>query len=88
MEDYRIYSGTKKWKNKISEYISYSNRIAVLKFRISKTQTLSVIQVYAPTLSHPDDEVEQFNDLLIKSCDEYRRTFNIVMGDFSAEIGQ
>ncbi|KAI5651324.1 craniofacial development protein 2-like [Phthorimaea operculella] len=58
---------SKRWINNIQEFIAYSDRIAVLKFRISETQILTVIQIYAPTTSHPDAEIEEFYDTLDKA---------------------
>ncbi|XP_048006861.1 uncharacterized protein LOC125242187 [Leguminivora glycinivorella] len=77
----------KKWKSNIIEFTGYSERIAVLKFLIDKKHTLTIIQVYAPTSSHSDDEVERFYDLLNKACEENRGTWNIVLGDFNAKVG-
>ncbi|XP_050561583.1 uncharacterized protein LOC126912619 [Spodoptera frugiperda] len=77
----------KKWKNNIIEFISYSDRIALLKFKIDHTKTLTIIQVYAPTSTHTDDEIEEFYDLLNRACDEHRGTWMMVIGDFNAKIG-
>ncbi|KAG7307560.1 hypothetical protein JYU34_007776 [Plutella xylostella] len=79
---------SKKWKNNILEFIGYSDRIAVLKFQISQKHTLTLIQTYAPTSSHTDDEVESYYDLLNKACDEHRGTWTMVLGDFNAKLGK
>lgn len=78
----------KKWKNNILEFISYSERIAILKLKVHKNKTITVIQVYSPTTSHPAEEVEDFYDLLNDACDTHRGTWNIVLGDFNAKIGK
>lgn len=86
MSDKFIYVN-KKWKNNITEFVSYSDRIALLKFKIDHTKTLTIIQVYAPTSTHTDDEIEEFYDLLNRACDEHRGTWMMVIGDFNAKIG-
>jgi endonuclease/exonuclease/phosphatase family metal-dependent hydrolase len=78
----------KKWKDNILEFTSYSDRIAVLKFKLSEKQTITVVQSYAPTSTHPDEEVEDFYDLLNRACDEHRSTYNLIIGDFNAKIGK
>ncbi|PZC76173.1 hypothetical protein B5X24_HaOG204917 [Helicoverpa armigera] len=77
----------KKWKNNIIEFRGYSERIAVLKFRLTHTKTLTLVQTYAPTSAYSDDDVEDYYDLLNKACEDNRGTFNIVLGDFNAKIG-
>ncbi|PZC87102.1 hypothetical protein B5X24_HaOG201338 [Helicoverpa armigera] len=77
----------KKWKNNIIEFRGYSERIAVLKFRLTSTKTLTLIQTYAPTSAYSDDDVEDYYDLLNQACDDNRGTFNLVLGDFNAKIG-
>ncbi|PZC78256.1 hypothetical protein B5X24_HaOG202328 [Helicoverpa armigera] len=78
---------SKKWKNNIIEFRGYSERVAVIKFRLTNTKTLTLVQTYAPTSAYSDDEVEDYYDLLNKACDDNRGTFNMVLGDFNAKIG-
>ncbi|PZC71243.1 hypothetical protein B5X24_HaOG213755 [Helicoverpa armigera] len=59
--------------NNITTINSVSNRVIYLILRISERYSLKVIQVYAPTSSHSDDEVEtMYEDVGKKSCDELR----------------
>lgn len=74
-------------KDKIIEFVGYSDRIAVLKFSLDHNKTLNLVQAYAPTSTHSDDEVEDFYSLLNKACDDHRGTWNIVIGDFNAKVG-
>lgn len=78
---------SKKWKDNILEFKSYSERVAVLKFKITHNKFLTLVQIYAPTSTYSDDEVEDFYDLLNRACEENRGTWNLVLGDFNAKIG-
>lgn len=77
----------KKWKNNIKEYISYSDRLAVLKIHITNKKSFTIVHAYRPTTSHTVEEIEDFYDLLNKACDEQRGTWTVVLGDFNATIG-
>ena len=77
----------KKWKNNIIEFIGYSERIAVMKFRITAKKTLTLVQAHAPTTSYSEEDVEDFYNTLNKACDENRGTCTTVLGDFKAKIG-
>ncbi|CAK1588891.1 unnamed protein product [Parnassius mnemosyne] len=45
--------------NNVVNIGSVSTRVAYLILRITKRYSLKVIQVYAPTSAHPDEEVEE-----------------------------
>ncbi|KAI5640839.1 craniofacial development protein 2-like [Phthorimaea operculella] len=77
----------KKWKDNIKEFIAYSERIAVLKFRVSDKKLLTIIQAYAPTSAHTDEEVEEFYVVLNRACDENKSAWRLLMGDFNAKVG-
>ena len=48
-----------------------------------------VIQVYAPTSTHSDTEVEEFYADVQKAIDQIKQTdILIVMGDMNAKIGK
>lgn len=73
-----------KWS--IKEFRCFSHRVSVL---VTKSVVLrKYIQVYAPTSTADDQEVEQFYELVQealikgKNCSEI-----IVMGDFNAKVG-
>ncbi|PIK42832.1 hypothetical protein BSL78_20302 [Apostichopus japonicus] len=71
----------------ISEYKEISDRIATLKLQINKKHTLRVIQVYAPTSSHDEIEVEDFYNDLDQIMSTDTSSFAILMGDFNAKVG-
>ena len=54
---------------------------------LSKRQRLCTIPVYAPTSSHPKEEVdamyEEINDIL----NQDKTQLTIIMGDFNAKVG-
>ncbi|CAH2098271.1 unnamed protein product [Euphydryas editha] len=65
---------------------SVSNRVAYLILRVCKRYSLKVIQVYAPTSAHPDEEVEAMYKDIIRAIHTNKTYFNVVMGDFNAKI--
>ncbi|KAF9818198.1 hypothetical protein SFRURICE_003939 [Spodoptera frugiperda] len=71
--------------NNVCEVDSVSNRVAYLILRISNRYSLKVIQVYAPTSTHCDDEVEALYEEISKAIHSSETHFTIVMGDFNAK---
>ena len=49
---------------------------------------MQVIQVYAPTSSHPDDEIEDFYETLTNTHMQENCHFKIIMGDFNAKVSK
>lgn len=64
-----------------------SERIAVAKIDIGNNETLSIIQVYAPTSVATLEEKESFYDELEEVYLAEKSNFTIVMGDLNAKIG-
>ncbi|XP_072943439.1 uncharacterized protein [Epargyreus clarus] len=73
--------------NNIVEIKSVSPRVAYLILRVSKRYSLKVIQVYAPTSTHSDDEVEVMYEDISKAIHTSKSYFTVVMGDFNAKLG-
>lgn len=73
--------------NNVCEVDSVSNRVAYLILRISNRYSLKVIQVYAPTSTHCDDEVEALYEEISKAIHSSETHFTVVMGDFNAKVG-
>ncbi|KAK6022081.1 endonuclease/exonuclease/phosphatase family protein [Ostertagia ostertagi] len=65
-----------------------SPRVAVLKVKLQKlgNRTLKMVQVYAPTVSAEDDEIERFYEE-IETALKLKSTYTIVQGDFNAVVG-
>ena len=54
----------KKWKDNITRVNNISPRVAELVLRITTRYQLKIVQVYAPTTSHSEDEINIFyNDI-------------------------
>ncbi|XP_013408096.1 craniofacial development protein 2-like isoform X1 [Lingula anatina] len=70
----------------IIEVKQISARVATVKLNVNQRFSMKLIQVYAPTSSRPDEEVEQLYEevqrQLTTDCH-----YHIVMGDFNAKIG-
>ena len=77
----------KKWKDNITRVSSGSSRVAVLVPRITDKYQLKIVQVYAPTTSHSDDETDNFYNTIDKIL-EKQTHYTIVMGDFNAKVGE
>ncbi|XP_038206257.1 uncharacterized protein LOC119828225 [Zerene cesonia] len=74
--------------NNIVSIKSVSSRVAYLILRISKRYSMKVIQVYAPTSTHPDEEVEAMYEDISRAIHSSKTHFNVVMGDFNAKLGE
>ena len=71
----------------VIEFIAKSERLALLKLR-SKYNNVTLIQCYAPTETHPDEEVEEFYANLQELIDyTSKRDTLFIMGDFNAKVG-
>ena len=78
----------KKWKYNITRLSvsSGSSRVAELVLRITYIYQVNIVQVYAPTTSHSDEETDNFY-ITIDKLLEKQTHCTIVMGDFNAKVG-
>ena len=79
----------KKIVSNVASYKGYNERVAKLTVSINKKYNVNIIQVYAPTSSHEDEEIEEFYEsieLALKDC--HKKDFLIIMGDFNAKVGR
>ena len=77
-------------KNITHNVISFrglSDRVAELTVRISKRYQLKCVQVYLPTTSYSDEEIEKVYEEMDKIIINSKAHYNIVMGDFNAKVG-
>ena len=56
----------KKWKDNITRVSSGNSRVAELVLRKTDRYQLKIVQVYAPTTSHPDEETDNFYNSIDK----------------------
>ena len=95
-----IYSGTEKGgQSGVGLYLSktttgmmlgynpISDRILTVRLH-GKRRNITIIQIYAPTSTAPEEEIENFyikiQDTLEKS---HKQDIKIIMGDFNAKVG-
>ena len=76
----------KKWKDNITRVSSGNSRVAELVLRITDRYHLKIVQVYATTTSHSDEETDNFYNTIDKIL-EKQTHYTIVMGDFNAKVG-
>ncbi|XP_045452764.1 uncharacterized protein LOC123661869 [Melitaea cinxia] len=74
--------------NNIDVVRSVSSRVAYLILRISKRYSLKVIQVYAPTSTHPDDEVEAMFEEISTAIHSSQSHYTVEMRDFNAKLSR
>ena len=72
--------------NEIS-FRGLSDRVAELTVRISKLYQLKCVQVYLPTTSYPDEEIEKVYEKVDNIIINSKAHYNIVMGEFNAKVG-
>ncbi|XP_060517971.1 uncharacterized protein LOC132696860 [Cylas formicarius] len=73
--------------NNIIEYKSISERVISIDLRVNKRYTCKIIQVYAPTTEHEDEEVEEFYEEINQVLNNNTAHYVLMMGDFNAKIG-
>ena len=59
--------------------------MALLTIKINTKYYLQVVQVYAPTSTHEDEEVGEFYEEVSKIMSENKSYYKIVIGDFNAK---
>ena len=78
----------KNLKPKVKEFCGISDRVASITLQLSKKFALKIIQVYAPTSTSTDEELEMFYENIDQAIDHQRVQQTIVMGDFNAKFGE
>ena len=68
-------------------FLPVNERCLLLKLK-GKPFNISIIQVYAPTTDHSEEELEEFYESVNSTIKEVKSTdVLIVMGDFNAKVG-
>ncbi|XP_048516546.1 craniofacial development protein 2-like [Dendroctonus ponderosae] len=66
---------------------SISNRVMYLIYKLNTRYLLKMIQVYAPTSTHADAEVEVFYDDINTAIHQELTHYSMLIGDFNAKLG-
>lgn len=54
----------------------------------NKRTNIKIIQVYAPTASHLDEEMEYLYDDIRTAIHQQRTTYKLIRDDFNAKLGK
>ena len=73
-------------KPSVKEIIGVSERIVVLKLKTA-TYDVTILQIYAPTENHNDEDCETFYGLLEDTIEKHRSHRNFILGDFNRKVG-
>lgn len=56
--------------------------------KLNTKHSIKIIQVYAPTTAHSDEEVETFYEDLYSAIGQSPTKYNVIIGDFNAKLGR
>ena len=71
----------------IINFKAINERIITITIRLNRKYQIQIIQVYAPTTSHDDKEIEDFYELLDNAIKEEKSNATIIISDFNAKVG-
>ena len=77
----------KKFKDFVSKFEVLSDRVISCNVNVENNKTLKIIQVYAPTSTADEEEIDKLYETIDRAIDK-RCIENIIMGDFNAKIGR
>ena len=73
--------------NAVLNYTTISSRVISIRLKASPIK-ITIIQIYAPTTTYNDEEIEQFYESVDNTIQEsHKKDIIIVQGDFNAKIG-
>jgi endonuclease/exonuclease/phosphatase family metal-dependent hydrolase len=78
----------KRWSNQITHTKSISDRVIYVCLKLNSKYSIKLIQAYAPTSTHDDEEVETFYEDISKAMEENRTHYLFILGDFNAKLGK
>jgi exonuclease III len=88
----RGFAVNKHWSDRLKNYESISDRIAVATFTLSPRTSMKVINIYAPTQARAnknEQERDQFYEQLERVLRKTpKQTTLFVLGDFNSKLGQ
>jgi len=77
----------KKHIKDIVKIESICSRVIYLILKLNKRYTIKIIQVYAPTTDHNDEEIENFYEDIYRAMQQDKTHYTLLMGDFNAKLG-
>lgn len=77
----------KKHAKRVLDIKSISPRVIYMILGLNQKYSLKIIQAYAPTTGHPDEEAESFYEDVARAMLENRTHYMTLIGDFNAKIG-
>lgn len=67
---------------------SIFDRVASITLRLSERYTIQIIQVYAPTTSYSEEDIEEVYNEITQALDDNNSHFKYIIGDFNAKVGK
>lgn len=78
---------SKSWSKSVIEYKPISDRIIVVKFNSAPCK-INFVQVYAPTSTADEEEIDEFYDQLAEVTNQLpKKEITLIQGDFNAKVG-
>lgn len=77
----------KRHIGKVTEMKAISERVIFVTLKLSNRYNIKFIQIYAPTSTHTDEEIELLYEDITSALEQSKTHFTILMGDFNAKIG-
>ncbi|XP_045460954.1 uncharacterized protein LOC123671253 [Harmonia axyridis] len=77
----------KRHRTSILSLKKFSTRVICLVLKLNTRYNIKIIQVYAPTSDHTDEEVDLFYDDIKNALSDQQAHYSILCGDFNAKMG-
>ena len=78
----------KRLESHIEEVVGINERIAYIKLKLNAKYSIKIIQLYAPTTDHEDEEVEELYEEVSKILREVKTQFTVFKGDFNSRLAR
>lgn len=82
----------KEQADRITSFSTISDRVAYITIQLNASKIMKIIQIYAPTSTYEDQEVEEFYDQVKTALNRTVKGKSIVhtmiIGDFNAKLGR
>lgn len=78
----------KRHVQNIIQISSVSPRVCYVILKLNQRYNIKIIQAYAPTSQHPDEDIESFYDDVNQAMSTFPAYFTVLVGDFNAKLGK